>query len=177
MALMTYLCKDRNGTYQFRRIVPPALRPFMSPPWTGKANYKLSLMTKKPAEAKARASKIFPVCAAAFESAERAMRGERPTTRGPATPSIGAMPSLADIEADTIAQMLADDEATREDGDARRHLQTGKEREAWPDLVVVDFGGKGMAEDYDYAVGLSLEEEAGEYRAGQRTKEHGYHRC
>jgi integrase len=160
---MTYLCKDRNGTYQFRRVVPPALRPFMSPPWTGKANYKLSLRTKKPAEAKARASKIFPVCAAAFESAERAMRGERPTAKGPAR-SIGAMPSLADIEADTIAQMLADDEAVREDGDDRRHLQTAKEREAWPDLIAVDFGGKGMAEDYDYALGLQLGEEAAEYQ-------------
>ena len=60
MALMTYLCKDRHGTYHFRRVIPPALRPFMPSPWTGKANYKLNLRTKKPAEAKARASRIFP---------------------------------------------------------------------------------------------------------------------
>src|SRR5271167_1316445 len=145
MSLMTYLCKDRHGTYHFRRVIPPALRPFMPAPWTGKANYKLSLRTKKPAEAKAKASQVFPVCAAVFESAERAMRGEGPTAKGPAR-SVGTMPSLADIEADTIAEMLAQDEAMREDGDDRRHLQTPAEREPWPDLVAVDFGGKGMAE-------------------------------
>jgi integrase len=155
MALMTYLCKDRHGTYQFRRVIPAALRPFMPAPWTGKANYKLSLRTKKPAEAKARASKVFPVCAAAFETAERARRGEPPPAKGVAR-NVSAMPSLADIEADTIAQMLADDEAVREDGDDRRHLQTQAERKAWPDII---------------ALGLQLGEEAEEYqRANARRR-------
>ena len=54
---MTYLLKDRHGTYYFRRVIPPALRPFMPPPWAGKANFKLSLGTKSPARAKAEFSR------------------------------------------------------------------------------------------------------------------------
>jgi len=56
MALMTCLLKDRHGTYYFRRVIPAALRRFMSPPWTGKANFKRNLGTKKPAVAKVQAS-------------------------------------------------------------------------------------------------------------------------
>ena len=33
MALMTYLLKDRHGTYYFLRVIPPDLRPFVPPPW------------------------------------------------------------------------------------------------------------------------------------------------
>ena len=47
---MTYLSKDRHGTYHFRRVIPSSLRPFMPPPWAGKANFKVSLGTKKPSE-------------------------------------------------------------------------------------------------------------------------------
>src|SRR4051812_35550226 len=56
MALMSYLSKDRHGTYYFRRIIPAELRPFMPDPWQAKANWKRSLRTKVPAEAKVGAS-------------------------------------------------------------------------------------------------------------------------
>jgi integrase len=162
MALMTYLVKDRHGTYYFRRVIPPALRPFMPPPWTGKANFKLSLRTKSPKQAKAEVSKVLPQCMAAFESAERALKGEPPIKR-PAH-SVGVMPSDAEIEADVIEALLKEDEAEREEGDDRRRLQTPAEREQWPDLVPVEFGAKGMAEEYDYVRGPQLVEEAKEYR-------------
>jgi hypothetical protein len=87
------------------------------------------------------------------------MRGERPTAKGPAR-SVGALPRLADIEADVIAQLLAENEAAPEDGDDRRHLQTAEERDAWLGLDAVDSGGKGMAADYDYVRGPQLGEEA-----------------
>ncbi len=170
MALMTYLCKDRHGTYYFRRVIPPKLQAFMPPPWTGKENYKLSLRTKKPAEAKVAAAGVLVDCTAAFQCAERAMRGEGPLAKRSAQ-SVGALPTPADIEADAIAQLLAEDEAEREDGDARRHMQTREEREAWPDLIAVDFGGKGMAEDYDYILGPRLEEEAAEYQRANARRD------
>ncbi|GJD55244.1 DUF6538 domain-containing protein [Methylobacterium dankookense] len=45
MALMSYLIRDRNGTYDFRRVIPQALRPFMPAPWTGKGAWTKSLRT------------------------------------------------------------------------------------------------------------------------------------
>jgi hypothetical protein len=59
MALISYLLKDRHGTYYFRRVIPAALRPFMPAPWQGKANWKQTLRTKKPTEAKVRAARAF----------------------------------------------------------------------------------------------------------------------
>ncbi len=46
MARMAYRTTDRNGTLYFRRVIPAELRPFMSAPWTGKANWTKSLGTK-----------------------------------------------------------------------------------------------------------------------------------
>jgi hypothetical protein len=134
MALMTYLLKDRHGTYYFRRVIPVALRPFMPPPWCGKANFKRSLGTKKPASAKIEASKALGDCTIAFQIAERAMRGE-PMKVTTARRSV----TLEDVEADVLAEVLAADEAEREDGDDRRRLQTREERAQWPDLVEVEF--------------------------------------
>lgn len=169
MALMTYLIKDRHGTYYFRRAIPTELRPFMPVPWTGKANYKLSLRTKKPSAAKVEGARVLQECTAAFQRAERAKRGERPLSRV-AVQRIATTPSAAEIEADVIARLLAEDEAEREDGDARRHMQTAEERAAWPDLATVDFGGKGMADDYDHALGPHLEEEAEQYLEANRKR-------
>jgi hypothetical protein len=134
MALMTYLIKDRHGTYYFRRVIPSALRPFMPPPFCEKANFKRSLETKRPALAKIEASKALRDCTVAFQYAERAMRG------GPAKAMIddeARSVAVEDIEADAIAMVLAADEAEREEGDDRRHLQTAEERKQWPDLVEV----------------------------------------
>lgn len=42
MALMSYLLRDKHGTYYFRRVIPVDLRRFMPAPWTGKANQRLA---------------------------------------------------------------------------------------------------------------------------------------
>jgi hypothetical protein len=133
----------------------------MPSPWTGKANFKRSLGTKKPAVAKVQASNALRDCTVAFQNAERAQRGERmadPIVRLPSSISI------EDIEADVIAEVLAADEREREEGDDRRYSQTAEERKQWPDLVEVDFGGKGMAEDHAFVYGLQLSKAAEEYR-------------
>jgi hypothetical protein len=41
---------------------------------------------------------------------------------------------------------------------------TAEERKQWPDLVEVDFGGKGMAEDHAFVYGQHLTKLAEEYR-------------
>jgi len=161
MALMSYLIRDRLGTYYFRRVIPKELRPFMPAPWTGKANWKRSLRTKAPATAKQAAFRIGPDCMADFVVAERAMRGE------PALPSPRRLPAALrpeEVEADVLAGLLAADEEERADGDVRRHHQTREEREQWPDLVAVPFGRKGMAEDHHHVYGEEVEELHDEYR-------------
>jgi hypothetical protein len=161
MALMTYLLKDRHGTYYFRRVVPPDMRPFMPPPWRGKANFKLSLGTKKPSAAKIEASKVLRECTVAFQIALRAKDGMLADVKI----VVEAHPiTIADIESDVIAEVLAADDAEREDGDDRRRLQTTDERAEWPDLVSISFDRKGMEEDHAYAYGVRLSQLSDEYR-------------
>ena len=83
MALMTYLLKDRHGTYYFRRVIPPDLRPFMPPRWQHKANFKQSLRTKKPSVAKIEASKVLRECTVASSgpSHERRRAGRGKNSR------------------------------------------------------------------------------------------------
>ena len=161
MALMSYLIGDGLGTYYFRRVIPAELRPFMPAPWTGKANWKLSLRTKDPAAAKKAGSQLLRDCMADFEQAERTKRGEIPVV--PAQ-RVAAMPRPEEIEADVLAELLAADDAERSDGDARRQLQTAAERSQWSDLVPVAFGRRGMAEDHHHVYGGELEELAADYR-------------
>lgn len=52
MALMSHMIKDRHGTYYARRVIPPALRPFMPEPWQGKSEWRRTLGTKDPKAAK-----------------------------------------------------------------------------------------------------------------------------
>jgi hypothetical protein len=162
MALMTYLLKDRHGTYYFRRVVPPALRAFMPAPWRGKANFKRSLGTKKPSAAKIEASKALRECTVAFQTALRAKDGipaDAKVVAEEAHPII-----IADIESDVITKVLAADDAEREDGDDRRRMHTVEERAAWPDLVSISFDRKGMEEDHAYAYGDRLSQLNDEYR-------------
>lgn len=161
MALMTYLLRDRHGTYYFRRVIPPELRPFMPAPWQGKANWKRSLKTKLPADAKVQAARALAECTADFQAAERGRRGE-PVSIRDAVVLDAAM--LAEIEAETLRELLARDAEERSEGDDRRHLQTPEERKAWPDLVPVAFGRKGMAEDHHVAYGHGVELLSAEYR-------------
>ena len=161
MALMSYLSKDKHGTYYFRRFIPEDLRPLMPPPWTGKVQFKKSLRTKSPAAAKVAAAKALSECTAALQAAERAKRGEpAPQSDRKSLPALDA----AEIESDTISAILAADEIERELGDSRRHLQTREERLKWPDLVPVSFDQKGMEPDHYTAYGNHLDELLGEYR-------------
>lgn len=157
---MSYLIRDRRGTYYFRRVIPPALRAYMPPPWTGKREWKRSLRTKDPAVVKRTAAAHLAECMVDFEVAERRKRGEPVKAR----PTPTAILAPDDIERDVLAALLAEDETTRSDGDARKHLQTAEERAQWPDLVTVEFGVRGMMEDYASVYGEELEELAAEYR-------------
>jgi hypothetical protein len=141
MALMTYLSRDKNGTYYFRRGIPVSLRLHMPAPWTGKAEWKKSLGTKNPARAKALSVTKQFECNRDFEAAIRVSKG-LPLQNRPA--SVAHSISLADIEIDVLSGLLAEDEFNRKHGDARRQLQTAKDRAQWPDLAPVRFEGRGM---------------------------------
>ena len=52
---ISYLVQVPSGVYYLRRVIPPALRPFMPEPWRGKSVWKLSLQTNDYAQAKRRA--------------------------------------------------------------------------------------------------------------------------
>jgi integrase len=106
MALMSHLLKDRHGTYYTRRIIPPALRPFMPEPWKGKSEWKRTLGTKDPKEAKRANIAMLAQMQAAFTVAEARKKA---TTRD----------SLTDEEISAIAdwyalEALSQDTAFRE---------------------------------------------------------------
>lgn len=158
MALMSYLIRDRLGTYYFRRVIPPGLRALMPAPWTDKANWKVSLATKDPSAAKRAAASRLSACMADFEEAERARKGEPSHRQGCAT----VIPE--DVERDVIAALLAEDDAARSDGDARKQLQTAEDRQQWPALSPVEFGIKGMSDDFAEVYGNELELLAADFR-------------
>ena len=160
MALMSYLIRDRLGTYYFRRVIPEDLRPFMPAPWTGKSNWKRSLGTKVPTAAKKAGARLLRDCMADFEAAERIRRGEAPSW--PISPS--TIPPADEIVRDVLVELLSADEVERSEGDPRKQHQTREERAAWPDLMPVSFGRRGMAEDYHHVYGQEVEELHGEYR-------------
>lgn len=61
-----------------------------------------------------------------------------------------------------MAGLLAADELERQEGDARRQLQTPEERAEWPGLAKLK--PRGMAEDYHYVLGGELEAQHAAYR-------------
>lgn len=162
MALMSYLTRDRHGTYYFRRVIPAGLRRFMPAPWQGKANWKRSLRTKDPKEAKARTARLLSESTSDFATAERGQRGE-PALTSSAVARFDAT-LLAELEAAAIRQTLEADEEQRREGDDRRHLQSPEERAGWSHLAAVPFGRKGMMDDHAEALGDVLEELAADYR-------------
>lgn len=159
MALMSYLIRDKHGTYYFRRIISPSLRPFMPPPWAGKREWKRSLRTKDPAAAKRAASHLLRDCMADFELAERAKRGEAVAQR----PIVAASPD--DIERDVLSALLAGDEGVRRgEADGRKHHQTPEERAQWPDLEPIKFASRSMERDQLAAYRGELEMLSEEFR-------------
>jgi integrase len=70
LALLSYLIRDKNGTYYFRRSIPIDLRPFIAGRFRAKANWKLSLKTKDIKQAKRLVPAIQEECNTAFDKAE-----------------------------------------------------------------------------------------------------------
>jgi hypothetical protein len=150
---LSYVVRVPSGVYYFRRAIPPALRPLMPEPWRGKSVWKVSFRSADYARVKKAHPAVWAQCSADFETAERARRGERaPLSSVP----WAVMPDLDEIEADELARLLAEDEAERSDGDARRQLQTAEERSKWPDLVPMDPHGRWMEDDHHHVYGLEL---------------------
>ena len=101
---MTYLVRDKNGTYYFRKVIPPKLRQHMPAPWTGKANFKRSLETKNPRGAKIKASRVFSDCTTAFQIAERALTSDHSKVVHREAQSVGL--SFEQVERDVITEIL-----------------------------------------------------------------------
>ena len=98
---------------------------------------------------------------ALFAAAERLI-----TSGPPSSASAGTSIDLEELRANVLAELLAADDAEREDGDDRRRLQTAAERTQWPDLVPVpEAGAKGMLEDH-----LSLCRPPADLQAGLRQR-------
>ena len=120
MALMTYLSKDRHGTYYFRRVIPPALRPFMQQPWTGKANFKTSLPQRRHHVRRLAVAEGVKTPAQGFNvdgDRHKAVRGRRrrnrrcvPTKRGLQR---GRSNALQDLPQPTIGRRVRQPQAER----------------------------------------------------------------
>ena len=174
MAALSYMQRRSSGIYEFRKRlpselaakpVPPHLRSRLSElvnPATGlfKRELTVSLKTVDYRLAKRldlnEAVRVTDLLTLAL----RLMNG------GALEEGAGryGTPSPQQIEADTIASLLEDDEEEREEGDPRRHLQTPEERAAWPDLIDPRFGKKGMAEGHLEALGAHIADLLREYR-------------
>ena len=76
LGLISYLKRDRHGTYWFRRPIGLPLRDFMPGERRGKANWMRSLDTKDPATAKRRFPAVLADCQREFELAALA-KGQR----------------------------------------------------------------------------------------------------
>lgn len=96
-----------------------------------------------------------------FELAEKLI-ATGPTQSRLAT---GETIDFQELQAATLAELLAKDDAERE-GDDRRHLQTAEERAQWPDLAdVPTASAKHMMDDHYLVYGEELEDLEQEYRS------------
>ncbi len=181
MAALSYMQRRASGTYEFRRRLPEALAGRPAParmrtafgdlinPKTGcfKRELVRSLGTKEVREAKRLDHREALKAGRLFEDAVLALQ------------SGGTIRQLSDadlraIEADVLADLLAADDAEREEGDDRRHLQRPADRALWPLLeppvpqamakVLPLSSAKGMATDHFLAYGDLLAELEGDYR-------------
>jgi hypothetical protein len=178
MAGLSYMQRRRSGIYGFRKRLPTELAGRPAPghlgaefvelvnPGTGRFKGEIvrSLGTSDYREAKRRDLREARKALALFDAAARALARGGGAISADHRPG-GAMPDLAEIEAETVAALLSQDEAERSEGDDRRRLQSREERAQWPDLVpIAEPWAKGMAEEHAHAYGIEIEELAGEYR-------------
>jgi hypothetical protein len=96
-----------------------------------------------------------------FDLAERLVSSGQPALGTEAIADV----DLNELEASVYAELLANDEAERQDGDFRRQLQEPEARTEFPLLVPVRPSGQfGMEDDHFEAQGPILEELEADYR-------------
>src|SRR5690348_13183605 len=142
MSALSYMQRRVSGTYEFRRRLPEILAGKPAPTQMRekfpdlinaksgcfKRELVRSLGTKDLREAKRLDHREALKADALFDNAARALRSD-------GTASWVSDADLRTIEADVLSGLLASDDAEREEGDDRRHLQTRAERAQWPSLV------------------------------------------
>ena len=187
MSALSYMQRRASGTYEFRRRLPEALAgkavpPHMRTAFSALINPKTecfkrelvrSLGTKDVKEAKRRDHREALKASQLFDDAMQSIReGQSPIRLGQV--------DLAELTEQVYAELLGADEAEREHGDDRRHLQTAEERAQWPELVpaapnyssAVPLSSlKGMAPDHFVAYGDLILELEGEYREAFARKD------
>ncbi|MBX5183385.1 hypothetical protein HJB88_12135 [Rhizobium sp. NZLR5] len=130
MAGLSYMQRRTSGIYEFRKRLPqelagkpapkntPAVLTELINPATGRFKRELtvSLKTTNFADAKRKDMREALRVIDLFALASRYQRGEV----GEEVVALLRLPSVEEIEADTIAALLKEDEAEREQGDPRR---------------------------------------------------------
>jgi hypothetical protein len=134
-----------------------------------KRELAISLGTSDAREAKRRDLREAIRVDALFTEAQRRVTSPAPL---PSSSSDEAAINLDELQSAVLAELLAQDEAEREEGDDRRRLQTVEERAQWPDLAAVPSGdAKGMLNDHFAAYGDALEVFRAEYRDAQARRD------
>lgn len=179
MAALSYMQRRASGVYEFRKRLPEALagKPVpshMRDVFPDLVNAKTrcfkrelvrSLATKDLKEAKRRDHQAALKAIQLFDAAIEAL-----------VPTIVAVQPVAldlkQLGDDVFADLLADDEAERMEGDDRRHLQTPEERAQWPDLVAVPPATQmGMSPDHSFAYGELLPVLEGDFRSAYARRD------
>lgn len=179
MAALSYMQRRASGTYEFRKRLPESLAGKPAPSHirddfsdlinakTGHFKRELvrSLATKNLNEAKRRDHQEALKASELFDAAVKAL----------ARPAVAVQPVALDLKQlgeDVFADLLANDEAERMEGDDRRYLQTPEDRAQWPNLVDVPPSTQmGMSPDHFYVYGESLAEFEGDYRAAYAQRD------
>jgi len=179
MAALSYMQRRASGTYEFRKRLPEALAGKPVPAHMREAfpdliNSKThcfkrelvrSLATKELKEAKRRDHQEALKASELFDAAMTALT----------PPAVAAEPMVPDFKRlgdEVFAELLADDEAERMEGDDRRHLQTPEERAQWPNLVNVPPSSQiGMSPDHAHAYGELLPVFENEFRAAYARRD------
>lgn len=179
MAALSYMQRRASGTYEFRKRLPEALagKPVpahMRDAFSDLINPKThcfkrelvrSLSTKELKEAKRRDHQEALKASELFDAAMTAL----------APPAVAVEPVVLDFKQlgdEVFAELLADDEAERTEGDDRRHLQTPEERAQWPNLVDVPPSSQmGMSPDHAHAYGELLPVFENEFRAAYARRD------
>lgn len=179
MAALSYMQRRASGTYEFRKRLPESLAGRPAPSHmrddfsdlinakTGHFKRELvrSLATKNLNEAKRRDHQEALKASELFDVAVKAL----------APSAVAVQPvalELKQLGDDVFADLLANDEAERMEGDDRRHLQMPEDRAQWPTLVDVPPNTQiGMTPDHFYAYGELLSDLEDDYRAAYAQRD------